>query len=130
MAATIVYAEDNDNDVMLLQHAMRKAGVSAEVEVFNNGECLAHLRDIVKDGKPLPRLILLDLRMKPLTGAEILRQLRSIPQLHRIPRVILSAAINQENEQQLVSEGAAACIRKPEGAQTWGDVANRISQYL
>ena len=60
-----------------------------------------------------PRLILLDLHLRDLSGEEVLRQLKADRATGSVPVVILSADATPGRLERLIDEGAAACLPKP-----------------
>ncbi|TAN49425.1 MAG: response regulator [Methylococcaceae bacterium] len=61
----------------------------------------------------LPTLILLDILMPGMDGFEVLRQLKSCPETHDIPVIILSAVSETEQRVQGLEQGAIDFISKP-----------------
>ena len=81
---SILLAEDNEDDVFLLQRAMTKARVTNPVQVVTDGEqALAYLRGegVYGDRKkyPFPCLLLLDIKMPGMNGLEVLSAVRQDP---------------------------------------------------
>jgi CheY-like chemotaxis protein len=86
------------------EHALSKAGYS--VIAAGDGEealRMAHER--------VPDLILLDILLPKLGGAQVLRQLKSSPDTAQIPVIVLSS-LTQKNEEKLKKEGAVAYFEK------------------
>jgi CheY-like chemotaxis protein len=93
----ILYVEDEETDVMLLQHVLGKVGIHNPLHIVKDG-------DLAKDylaGKvpfddrqrhPLPGLVLLDLNLPYWSGFEVLEWIRQQPELRRVPVVILSSS--------------------------------------
>jgi len=109
----ILLAEDEDNDVYLLRHALEKSGVSARLFVVADGEdAINYLRG---EGRyadrtkyPVPCLILTDLKMPRIDGFELLEWTRRSKQLSGIPVVVLSsssAPFDQDRANELGSQG-------------------------
>ena len=73
-------------------------------------------------GSPVPRLVLLELRLPRLDAVEILRTLRANPRTATVPVVVLSSASEPRELAQCYQAGANSCIRKtiefPEFAET------------
>jgi CheY-like chemotaxis protein len=82
---TILVVDDNEDDVVLLKHALRNAGVVNPLQSVNNGtDAIAYLN---ADGPfadrerfPYPSLLLLDLHLPLQSGFEVLDWLRRNPQ--------------------------------------------------
>ena len=117
----ILLAEDNENDVELTLSALKECHLSNDVEVVRDGaEALdyLHRRGAFAgrtDGQPA--VVLLDLKMPKVSGLDVLRQMKSDPQLKMIPVVVLTSS---REEQDLVNSyhlGVNAYIVKPVGFQ-------------
>src|SRR5581483_9368621 len=70
---TILQVEDDENDVFLLQHAMKRAGVSNPVQVATDGQqAIDYLQGAGKFADrmkyPFPCLVLLDLKLPYVMG--------------------------------------------------------------
>lgn len=115
---TVLYVEDEENDVILLEHAWREASVEHRLEVVRNGkEALNYFQrhGAVLEGIDVPRccLVLLDLNLPLLTGFEILSWIRNHDRFKRLPVLILTSS-NQRHDIQLAYElGANAFLVKP-----------------
>src|ERR1044071_1377956 len=99
---TVLHIDDDPNDTTLLQAATRKAGLSLalqNVEDFEKAIDYLSGKGQYADRSvhPLPRLILLDLKMPRATGFEVLRWIRSNPSLGNIPVIVLSGSELQED---------------------------------
>ena len=115
---TILYVDDDDNDVVLLKHAVRSAQLSIQVQVVNDPEkASAYLsgEGQYADRKcfPMPALILLDMKMHRMHGLEVLAWIRSQPVLKRLVVIVLTAS-NQVLEVNRAYElGANSYLVKP-----------------
>ncbi len=95
--AQILVAEDNEDDVFILQRALKKAGLSNPVHVCADGqEVMNYLKGEGAFGDrakfPFPRLLLLDLKMPRVNGIDVLRWLRDHPDCNVIPKVVLTSS--------------------------------------
>ncbi|MGH8354789.1 MAG: response regulator, partial [Pseudomonas sp.] len=61
----------------------------------------------------LPDLIISDLMLPQLSGAELIRALRSHPELARVPILVLSAKMDEPLRVQLLEQGAQDYLSKP-----------------
>ena len=94
---TVLVAEDNADDYLLLEYAFKQANFMARrMRVRDGLEAKAYLAGEGDFGNrqtsPLPSLILADLKMPRMTGLELLQWTRNQPVLKRIPFVLLSAS--------------------------------------
>jgi CheY-like chemotaxis protein len=109
-APHIVIAEDNGPDVILINEALRAAGVRIEIRVFPDGEdCVRYLRS----SPDPPSAIILDLNLPRLDGFEVLRVVRGEPRYARVPVAVLTSSRQEEDKRKAFDLGANAFITKP-----------------
>ncbi|HLO83534.1 MAG TPA: response regulator [Nostocaceae cyanobacterium] len=115
---TILLVEDDPRDVLLVQRAFRKAGITNALQVVNDGDAAVlylsgqepfHERNYY----PLPALVLLDLKLPRRSGTEVLMWLRQQPGLKRLPVVVLTASREYADINQLYDLSVNAYITKP-----------------
>jgi CheY-like chemotaxis protein len=116
--ATILLAEDNDNDALLMRHAFRRAGVSNPVmRVCDGEETVDYLAGHGVFGDrlkyPLPVLVLLDLKMPRLNGFEVLRWIRTQEQFEHLPVTVLTSSDQQYDVERAHELGATSYLKKP-----------------
>ena len=114
---TVLYVEDEDNDVTLLEHAWREAKIKHRLEIARNGKDALNYfqRYGSAGGADLPRcfLVLLDLNLPLFSGFELLSWLRKSERFKRLPVVVFTSS-NQRHDIQLAYElGANAFLIKP-----------------
>jgi CheY-like chemotaxis protein len=113
----IVLAEDNANDIELTVTALRDNNVVNEVVVVRDGaEALDYL--FQREGHRYrtggnPALLLLDLKMPKVDGIEVLRQVKSDPQLKTIPVVVLTSSREERDLMRTYDLGVNAYVVKP-----------------
>ncbi|MEY2430112.1 MAG: hypothetical protein QOJ40_2997 [Verrucomicrobiota bacterium] len=131
-AITVLHIDDDPNDTMLLQAATRKAAVEFILHNVEDGdEAIAYLsgEGIYADRKrfQLPALILLDLKMPRATGFEVLKWIRSHPELGNLPVVVLSGSELQDDIRQAYSAGANSYLVKPLGFDALVDLVQNVN---
>jgi CheY-like chemotaxis protein len=114
----ILIAEDNPDDVFLLQEAFRKAGVKHRLqEVCDGLETLAYLKGegIYADRSlhPFPDFLLLDLNMPRMNGFEVLEWLRQDEPCSRLVVHVVTASCRDADVEQAYRLGANGYILKP-----------------
>src|SRR5438876_2679264 len=113
----ILLAEDDPNDVLLIQRAFQRTHVANPLEVVRNGdEAVAYLSGQGKFADrarhPLPVLMLIDLKMPRKTGLEVLEWVRQQPGLKRLPIIVMTSS-NQSPDVNCAYElGANYGVRK------------------
>ena len=113
----ILLAEDNENDVELTLNALQECRLSNEVEVVHDGaEALDYIYQRGKyagRGDGLPCVVLLDLKMPRVDGLEVLRQIKSDPDLRHIPVVMLTSSREEKDLIMSYDLGVNAFVVKP-----------------
>ncbi|MBB1285100.1 response regulator [Flavisolibacter sp. BT320] len=108
----LVYADDDDDDLMLVKEAMSIYKDSVEVCLFEDGmEAYEFLLDMEKRSEK-PCLILLDMNMPGMSGKELLPILRSISFFDDVP-VSLFTTSSSKHDYQFALRYNAGFITKP-----------------
>lgn len=113
MHPPVLYAEDDENDALLLKLAFERAGVPNPVRVVLDGaEAIEYLRGNPEQC-PAPCLLLTDLKMPRMNGFELLEWLRTHPQGKGLPAVVLSSSGEDKDLQRALALGARDYCTKP-----------------
>jgi CheY-like chemotaxis protein len=131
---TILIAEDDENDVFLLQRAFVQARSQAALQFVPNGEeAIAYLKgeDKYADRQnfPFPSLLLLDLKMPRKNGLEVLEVVRKDLKLKKLTVVIFTSS-NQERDIDLALDlGANSYLVKPAKPEALASLLHRVEDY-
>ena len=106
MGSNILLVEDDYDVREALAETLREEGYSVDCAV-DGQEAL----DLLRRQMPLPRLILLDLMMPRMSGADFRAAQRADPILSSVPVVVLSADARMAEKARLLD--AVGAIRKP-----------------
>jgi two-component system response regulator len=133
-AACLIFADDDENDYVLLNCAARRVRFPAPVCWVRDGiELLQYLRRQGRytnpDSYPKPALILLDLNMPRKDGREALQEIRSDPVLRSLPVVILTTSQAAQDIQLSYEAGANSFISKPAEFQRLVEVVEVLKRY-
>ncbi|MBA4135838.1 MAG: two-component system response regulator [Opitutus sp.] len=113
----ILLAEDNPADVELTLSALRAIRIANEIVVVGDGaEALDFLHRRGAFGgriTPQPAVVLLDLKMPRVDGLEVLRQIRSTPELRHVPAVIFTSSREERDIVRSYELGTNAYMVKP-----------------
>ena len=115
---TILMADDDPDDRMLTRDAFVESRLANDLRFVTNGE---ELMDYLRQrgpysaaaDAPRPDVILLDLNMPRKSGREALREIKSDPNLRRIPVIILTTSKAEEDVYRSYDLGANCYIQKP-----------------
>lgn len=108
MSATILYIEDNPDNMTLVKRAIEAIGHT--FVGMPNG-----LEGLEKAAEILPDLILLDINLPDIDGYEIARRLRSsgIPHLLYVPIIAITANALKGDAEKALEAGCDVYMSKP-----------------
>ena len=123
-----------EDDALSVDMARRAAaeGAGLELSVLANVDALLDWLDGgVAKMKPLPHIILLDLKLPKLDGLAVLRKLRMHAATRDIPIVVFSAEYIQTDVLMAYQVGANGFIAKPADQQQFADFfRDQLSYWL
>lgn len=132
---TILHVEDDPNDMLLFEHACRKAGVVFDLQAVSDGDqAIAYLRgsngfsDRMKH--PIPKLILLDLKMPRVSGFDVLAWLRSDELFKQVPVVVLTSSNHDADVKRAYDLGARSYLVKPVGFEALVELVKTLPDFL
>jgi two-component system cell cycle response regulator DivK len=102
----VLIVDDNDKNRKLAGDVLRAAGLRT-IEAASGSEAIALAAE------RLPDVILLDLRLQDMDGADVARTLRDEAGTARIPVVALSALRYADERDRLLAAGFAGYLGKP-----------------
>ena len=116
----ILHIEDDPNDVLLLQRAVRRANLPISLSAVSDGDsAVAYLSGEMMFGDrerfPLPDLVLLDLKIPRKSGFEVLAWIRTHPHWKRLPVAVLTSSRHDRDMEQAYDSGANSYLVKPVG---------------
>ena len=115
---TILLAEDNEDDVVIMRSVFERAAVPNPLQVVEDGEkAIEYLQGAGRFADralhPLPIILLLDLKMPKRSGLEVLEWLRQQAGLKHLTVHILSASSRAADVARAAELGANAYLIKP-----------------
>jgi CheY-like chemotaxis protein len=130
----ILMADDDADDCLMTREALATAGLRNELRTVSDGQEL--MEYLLHQGKytdpasaPRPGLILLDLNMPRKNGHEALQEIKSHPDLKRIPVVILTTSQAEQDVYATYSQGANSYIAKPVSFENLVKIMETIGSY-
>jgi CheY-like chemotaxis protein len=126
----ILLVEDNQDDVELTLHALRKENLANNIHVARDGEeALEFLQANGNSLVNLPKLVLLDLKLPKVDGMEVLRRLKSDPRTKNTPVVILTSSKEERDLFNGYHLGANSYIQKPVDFSQFRDTVKTAGLY-
>ena len=112
MNMNILVVDDYKTMLRILRNLLRQLNFSNIEEASDGNAALKKLRDVSID------LIISDWHMEPMTGIELLREVRGAGKLKHIPFIMITAESKSENVIAAKEAGVSNYIVKPFNAET------------
>jgi CheY-like chemotaxis protein len=127
----VLLVEDNPGDAELTSIALAESNLSVNLSVVSDGE--AALTFLHRQHKyanaPYPDLVLLDLNLPKLSGHEVLAAVKVDEKLRRIPIVVLTTSISEEDILSAYDRHANCYIQKPVSFDRFSQVIQSIENF-
>jgi DNA-binding response OmpR family regulator len=132
MVVTILLADNNPDDVLLLEYAFRQAGLEAQIRVVQDGRSAidylngeGNYQD--RNRHPFPSLLLMDLRLPRIDGLEVLGWVRAQRKLDGLTVVMFSGPSSEHEFEHAYRLGANSCLVKP---LSFRDLVDLVKAHL
>jgi two-component system, chemotaxis family, response regulator Rcp1 len=125
----ILLVDDNEGDILLTREALDDARIVNKISIAYDG--LEAIRFLKRQpvGKDTPDLILLDINLPKMNGAEVLAFIKNDPDLKRIPVIMLTTS-SAEKDILFAYENHANCyITKPVDLDRFMNVVRTIEDF-
>ncbi|TSA54156.1 MAG: response regulator [Dehalococcoidia bacterium] len=127
----LLLVEDNPDDVRLTRETLKECKMLVDLYHAEDGvEAMEFLR---KEGKyaasPRPDLVIMDLNMPRKDGRETLAEMKSDPDLMRIPVVVFTVSDSEEDILKSYNLHANAYITKPIDLEQFSRVVKEIENF-
>jgi two-component system cell cycle response regulator DivK len=106
MSKKILIVEDNPQNMRLIEMALsRESYIMLEATTGEEALEIAH--------KEHPDLIIMDIQLPQMSGLDVTRKLREMPEFNRTPIIAITAYAMQEDEKKALDAGCSAYLTKP-----------------
>jgi CheY-like chemotaxis protein len=127
----VLAVEDEESDALLLELAMKEAGVPNKLIVVRDGQELVDYlsrRPPFGDRRrfPDPGILLLDLKMPRMDGFQVLSWLSAHVEFAPIPVIIFSASMCQADIERGLQMGASDYLEKPSQFATLVEMCRKL----
>ncbi|RZK39429.1 MAG: response regulator [Pedobacter sp.] len=111
----IFYVEDDPDYAFILQTAINEVRGELTVGISEDGRDAIEQLKIFSENKQKPKLILLDLNLPGLSGLDILKTIKEMPDLKYTPVILFSTSDHPNDVKASYEFGANAYVTKPDG---------------
>jgi CheY-like chemotaxis protein len=132
---SVLVAEDNENDVLILEHAFSGIKTDVALKIVTDGaQAIDYLSGqngfTDRTRFPFPHILLLDLKMPRVDGFDVLEWLRSNPPMHRLRAIIFTSSTHHADIDRAYDLGASSYIRKPTALSDMRSIVDCIKDWL
>jgi DNA-binding response OmpR family regulator len=106
----ILLIEDDNDDIELIQDALRANGVQYQVHIIKDGGMVT---GYLHTAQEIPTIIVMDLNLPKVHGRDILKQIKLAENFKNIPLIILTTSSSQDDISYSYREGASRYLIKP-----------------
>jgi CheY-like chemotaxis protein len=114
---TVLYVEDDPNDAVSFERALRKSGLPINLQIVMDGQfaieyLLGQEQYHDRQKYPLPKVIVTDMKMYRMGGVQLLQWIRANAKFGKLP-VVLYSTSNEDNDVSIAAAaGATRYFRK------------------
>ncbi len=130
----IIIAEDDAGHARLIEKNLTRVGLHNPIQRFENGQ---EVLDFLFRRGPGPHrqsdmayLLLLDIRMPKVDGVEVLQQIKSDPDLRKLPVTMLTTTDDPREIERCHSLGCNSYIVKPVDYDKFADAISQIGLFV
>ena len=129
----ILLVEDSERDAELTLDALAENKLANEVVHARDGaEALDFMYQKGKfagQPKELPLFVLLDLKLPKVDGLEVLRRIKSDPELKMVPVVMVTSSREEKDLIESYKLGVNAYVVKPVGFEQFTEAVKKLSVF-
>ncbi len=123
----ILLVDDNANDAELTLRALKQRNLANQVFVCRDGA--EALDFFARRTSPVPKVVLLDLKLPKVDGLEVLRRLKGDAHTKSIPVVVLTSSREEPDIERAYELGANSYIVKPVDFEAFARAVSDVGLY-
>jgi CheY-like chemotaxis protein len=129
---SVLLVEDDPGDVLLIREAFSEQKVGNVLSVVSDGvEAMKFVRGEGEYAdRERPDLVLLDLNLPRKSGAEVLAEIKSDPELSTIPVIVLTTSSAEADIMGSYRMHANAYITKPVDFERFREIVHQIDDFF
>lgn len=130
---TLLYVEDEEADRFFVGRAFEIEGNLSALQTVPHGR--AALEYLSGAGAfadrtrfPVPAVVLLDLNLPEVHGFEVLKRIRAHPPVSKLPVVVFSSSVREEDRMRAMLLGATEFLQKPTSPTVLREIIRSLIQ--
>lgn len=127
---TILIVDDDEGHAILIRENLEAAGLSNRIRHFRDGQAIL---DFFFKDRPTPGdafLVLLDIRMPKVDGIEVLRRIKSDPNLRRLPVIMLTTTDDSREIARCHELGCNVYMQKPVDYDRFSEAIRSLGGFV
>jgi len=132
---SVLLVEDNPDHAEIITRVLHKMMKTIQVFHASDGQQALDMLGLGRETKPsatipIPKLILLDIRLPKLDGTEVLKAIKASRILKKIPVIVLTTSERKEEVKKMYALGANSYIVKPGKFEDFMGQLKKLHAYL
>jgi CheY-like chemotaxis protein len=127
---TILIVDDDEGHAILIRENLEAAGLNNPIEHFRDGQAVLDFFSRRPKGAHQSFLVLLDIRMPKIDGIEVLRRLKSTPELSKLPVIMLTTTDDTREVERCYELGCSVYIQKPVDYDRFAEAIRRLGMFV
>ena len=130
-AKSVLYAEDDENDVFFMERAFSRLKLRSALQRVPNGRAavdyLSGMGEFADRAKhPLPEVLILDVKMPEMSGLEVLKWARGRPEFETLPILLFTSSTQRADIEMSRAHRASGYLVKPSNAEYLATLVKKI----
>jgi CheY-like chemotaxis protein len=130
----IIIVDDDEGHAILVRENLEAAGLKHRILHFKDGQAVLDFFFDRTTGKARGHgekyLVLLDIRMPKVDGVEVLRRLKSDPELKKLPVIMLTTTDDAREVERCHQLGCSVYIQKPVDYDRFAEAIRRLGEFM
>lgn len=129
----ILIVEDDEGHAILIHQNLEAAGLANPIRHFRDGQAVLDFFFKPEPGlkhEAHMYLVLLDIRMPKVDGIEVLRRLKSDPELRKLPVIMLTTTDDLREVERCHELGCNVYIQKPVDYDRFAEAIRRLGLFV
>ena len=126
----ILIVDDDEGHAILIRENLEAAGLNNRIEHFRDGQAILDFFASRPRGAHETYLVLLDIRMPKVDGIEVLRRLKSDPELSKLPVIMLTTTDDSREVERCYELGCNVYIQKPVDYDRFAEAIRRLGLFV